>query len=270
MAETRFHAVSTLLFLCFFVLTLSTSAHNAEGVTADNDDIPFLDQESEKNLDIFQLIFGNWLRAKAAWFDSFFEDDTYLAESNETDARASLAVGYSRKDGWEFSPRFRLRLRLPGLEEKARLYISSSEDKRLTDDSDTPIGTVKDDSEKDSVTATFQYFLRKGVNKHLSITAGASFDYLYGGIRARFSQDFGLWNNRFINNLRYYTDDGLENKASIEMDHPLNSKLMFRGIVSGDWYRDEVGFDHAIRLRVYQFIDIHHSARYEAGFYCVA
>lgn len=233
----------------------------------DPDDIPFLDDEKEQELDEFHDNFGSWLEEKAVWFDSFFDEDNYIEETNETNAKASLSVGYSRKDDIEFSPRFRLRLRLPHLENKARLIISASDDNGLSDDSTSLIGGVRDNNDRDDLTAGIQYFLRQSVNDHLSLSGGASFDYLYAGVRARYSLDYGEWRNRFTNNLRYYTDDGWENKASIEMDHPLTEKLMFRGILRADWYEDQNGLDHSIHSRVYQFLDVHHSLRYDVGFY---
>ncbi len=269
MARQSQAAPTIFLFCIAYTFLFASFSIAAEATTApgNKEDIPFLDAESEQTLDDFQARFGSWLGSKASWFDSFFDDDNYLEETNETNAKASVTVGYSKDDDVEFAPRFRLRLKLPHLEERARLIISASDDSGIADDSESPIGSVKDDTERKDVTAGFQYFLRQSVSQHLSVTTGASYNYVYGGLRVRFSRDFGLWHSRFINNLYYYTDDGWENKTSIELDHPLTTNLMFRTILNADWAEDEDGIDNAIRFRFYQFLDIYHSLRYDVGFY---
>lgn len=57
----------------------------------------------------------------AEWLDSFFFDDNYRDEANTTKLRLSLSSFTEDGEGTEFKGKFKLRLRLPRLEDRAML-----------------------------------------------------------------------------------------------------------------------------------------------------
>jgi hypothetical protein len=58
-----------------------------------------------------------------------------------------------------------------------------------------------------------------------------------------------------VNNLRYYTDDGWENKATQNLDRPLSEKLLFRTTLAAEWFEEENGVPHSLGFSLFQFLD---------------
>ena len=181
-----------------------------------DDDIPLISDDQERKIDDTHQQASQLLVSAADWLDSFFDDERYILEENTTRARFRLSFGYSRFDGFDFSPRVSFRLKLPKLSKKALLIISSSDD----DDFDTGDNPIDDnprneDNEKSDLSASLRYFLKVGETYHLSATYGVSWGYMYAGLRYRYEYDFGPWQGRLVDTLKYYTDDGFENKQRL-------------------------------------------------------
>ena len=232
------------------------------------DDIPLLDRQQEGEVDAAQDMATSELLWAAQWIDSFFDDGRSTAEENTTRGTLALGLGYSRKDSFEIKPRFDLRLRLPHLSNRLNLFISAAEDKDFNADSD-PISShpAHGDAEKREMNAGLRYFLTESRKYNLSFDSGASWDYLFAGVRFRYLQDFGIWRGRFANQLRYYSDDGLKNVTSYDLERELASKLLFRATTSVNLYENEDGIPHAQHFRVYQVLSPLQALSYEIGLY---
>lgn len=236
----------------------------AQEVPKPEDDIPLLNEEQEERLDQAHEDASQWLIEKALWFDSFFDDENYSSEINKSRIKISLKAGYSEKDEFEFKPRASIRLRLPKLENRANLIISGSDDSEF--DADETILTdlsLHKDSEDNQVKAGLQYFLREKKNTNISLSGGLSFDYLYVGLRYRRSRNISEWRYRFINDIRYYTDDGWEDKASMEFDRLLSESLLFRMGLAAEWFEEENGVPHSLTFRTYQLLSRKRAFEYE-------
>ena len=90
---------------------------------------------------------------------------------------------------------------------------------------------------------------------------------MYAGLRYRYVYDFGPWQGRFTDNLKYYTDDGFENQAGIDMERHFSRRWFFRTSVSIDWYEQGDGLPHALHLRFYHILNQHQALKYEVGNY---
>jgi hypothetical protein len=233
-----------------------------------DDDIPLINDEQEQKIDEAHQKASELLVSAADWLDSFFDDDRYNLEENSTRAQLRLSVGYSRFDDFDFSPRVRLRLKLPKLSKKAFLIVSASDDDDF-DASDNPISDNprNEDNEKSDLSAALRYFLKVGKDYHLSTTFGISWGYMYAGLRYRYEYDFGPWQGRLVDNLKYYTDDGFENILSLDIERYFSRHWFFRTNGTVNWYEEEDGLPHSLSFQLYQVLNRHQALQYEVSNY---
>jgi len=251
----------------FTCRTFATEPPKDWGVTQ-GEDIPMLDEAKEKSLDELQAGASAKLLDVANWIDSFFDDDRSIDEENTTRATIKLSLGYSRNDKFEIKPRFDWRLKLPKLSSRAQLFISASEDEDFNVESDPTANiAAHEDSDNSQLTAGLKWFLKESDKYNVSFDTGASWDYLFAGIRLRSIQDYGKWQGRFTDRLRYYTDDGLENKMSYDLERRVTEKTMFRTTTSVNWFEDEDGFPHSQYFRLYHVLSEFQAISYESGVY---
>ena len=208
------------------------------------------------------------LLSAANWVDAFFADERYLIEENKTRAKLRLSFGYTRIDNFEFSPRVDLQFKVPRLSKKASLIISTSDDDGFDAD-ENPISDDprNDDSESSDLSASLRYYLKIGNQYHLSTTFGASLTYLYGGLRYRYQYDFGPWQGRFNNTVKWYTDDGWENKATIDMERHFSKRWFFRTTANLDWNEEYDGLPHSLTFQLYHVLNRDRALLYTIGNY---
>lgn len=232
------------------------------------EDIPMLSQEQEQSLDEAQQLASETLLAAADWIDSFFDEERIIVEENTSRATVKLAMGYSKNDNFEIKPRLDVRLKMPRLSERANLFLEAAEDKDFNIES-TPLGDrlANNDGEDNELTAGIRYFLRETKKYNIIFDGGISWDYLFAGMRYRSVQDFGRWQGRFTNRLRYYTDDGLENKTSYDLERRLNDNWLFRTTTGVVLSEEEEGIPHSQYFRVFQVLSAHQAISYESGVY---
>ena len=225
-----------------------------------------MDQSKEQKLDELQQKGSQYVTGAAQWLDSFFNDPRYIAEENRTRARISLKLGYDRFDEFEVKPGLRLRLRLPGLEDRAKFYLKAGDDD-FDIDSNSIIETENDRDE--DVTAGFKYFLKQTEKYNISTGVGASTSYVYAGLRFRHLHPFfsTTWKGRFTNRLRYYSDDGWENKAAYDIERYLGDKFFFRTSFTGVLQEVDDNIPLSAVARLYQVIDIDRALQYDLGTY---
>ena len=112
--------------LLFFCVSLALAEFDPDPGTQGND-IPLISDDYERKVDATHQKTSELLLSAADWLDSFFGDDRYSLEENTTRVKLRLSYGYSRFDGYEFSPRVSLQLKLPKLSKKALLIVGISE-----------------------------------------------------------------------------------------------------------------------------------------------
>jgi len=263
--------ITPIAILAFFLLSSEvTSARNPpeNWGAVQGEDLPILDEEQEKSLDGAQVLASEKLLGAAEWIDSFFDDDRIFVEENTTRATLRLTLGYSKNDDFEIKPRFDLRLRLPRLSERANLFIEAGDDEDFNIEDD-PLGDRlgDEDGTRNELSAGLRNFFRQSKKMNISFDAGFSWDYLFAGARYRSIQDFGEWLGRFTNRLRYYTDDGLENRTSYDLEKRLHPSWLFRATSSINLYEEEDGIPHSQYFRFYQVLSSHQAVSYESALY---
>ncbi|TKB06929.1 hypothetical protein [Desulforhopalus sp. IMCC35007] len=232
------------------------------------DDLPLLAAENEQLVDNAQIQATEFLYQTAEWIDSFFDDGRFSAEDNESRATLKLSMGYSENDNFEIKPRLDVRLKLPKLSSRTQLIIEAAEDTDFNID-DSPVDDYPqhEDSENSQLQAALRFFLKESDTYNFSFDAGGSWDYLYGSFRARAIQDFDDWLGRFTNRLRWYTDDGWENRVTYDLESQFTDELFFRATTSLNYYETRDGFPHSQTFRLYQVLNSIRALSYETGIY---
>lgn len=232
------------------------------------DKLPLLTEENEQTIDNAQAEASALLYQTAEWIDSFFDDGRFSAEENESRATLKLSMGYSKNDNFEIKPRLDVRLKLPKLSSRTQLIIEAAEDGDFNID-DSPVDNYgqHEDSENNQLQAALRFFLKDSETYNVSFDAGASWDYLYGSFRVRAIQDFDKWLGRFTNRLRWYTDDGWENRTTYDLESHFSQELFFRATTSVNYYETEDGFPHSQQFRLYQVLNSIRAISYETGVY---
>ena len=120
-----------------------------------------------------------------------------------------------------------------------------------------------------SHSAGIQYFLALGERYNLSTDFGLSVGYAFAGLRYRYEHPlFGnLWVGRFTDRMRYYTDDGWENKVSYDIERNLGERYFLRTTLTGIVAERFDGLPFSGVARLYQVIDIERAILYDAGAY---
>jgi len=263
-----FIVMAGILVGVLFACTSSSAAEFDPEPGIQDDDLPLLSDEQERKVDDVHQKTSQLLASAADWLDSFFDEERYLLEENTTRAKLRLSFGYSRFDGFDFSPRVSLRLKLPKLSKKAFLVVGASDDDDF-EVGDNPISDDprNEDNEKSDLSAALRYFLKVGKNYNFSTTAGISWGYMYAGLRYRYTYDFGAWQGRATDTVKYYTDDGFENKLQLDLERHFSRRWFFRTTGSVDWYEEKDGLPHALRFRLYHILNRHQALQYEVSNY---
>ncbi|MCP3888704.1 MAG: hypothetical protein GY702_07495 [Desulfobulbaceae bacterium] len=263
--------------LCFFVILCSSNVASF-GATPEKKpqnwgveqggDIPLLIDSHEQALDDAQAEASEILLQTARWIDSFFDDERFVSEDNESRASLKLSLGYSKNDEFEVKPRMDIRMKLPKLSSRAQLIITASDDTDF--DIENEPGSIRpgdDENEKNDITAALRFFLKESEKYNIVFDTGVSWSYLYGSIRYRAIQDFDQWLGRFTNRLRWYTDDGWENKVTYDLETHFRENLFFRSSTSANFYETEDGLLHSQYFTLYQVLGSMRVVTYEAGVY---
>lgn len=201
--------------------------------------------------------------------DSFFKEDTYLAEENTSSLRIRLDTVVTDGEGAEFSINPTLRLVLPHTENRLHLEIMSSADRNFdTLYEKTPMALKQfDQTKKESPTATLRYFFRARDNQSISMVAGTRFDdgnlVFYTGPRYRGTFVYEIWTFQFIEWLRWTSDDGMESNTVFDVDRALTETLLMRTRLFGDWLNSKNEFSHGIRFLLFQAISNSSALAYE-------
>lgn len=201
--------------------------------------------------------------------DAFFKEDTYQAEENTTSLRIRLDTILIEGEGTDFRINPALKLALPYTEKKMHLEIMSAADRNFDILYEkTPLALKQfDQTKKESPTATLRYFFSITDRESISMVAGARSDdgrltfYIGPRYRATFAHRF--WSFRFIEWLRWTSDDGMESNTVFDSDLSLTKKFLLRMRLYGDWRTSKDDFYHGIRFLLFQSISNRRAMGYE-------
>jgi len=157
--------------------------------------------------------------------DSFFVTDDYATfNDNDSRVRLRLDADHYENAGWDISPRIKLQLVMPGLQNRLRLVVNDGD----VEESGQP---ANDDSKDNDV--AFRWVTNMGDNIALSYDLGIRIQG--GGVDefARVNAGItypvaGEWQGQTTNRLYYYASAGWRNDFAQRFDRSYGDDLLFR------------------------------------------
>lgn len=195
------------------------------------------------------------IRTAAAWLDSFLADERSLAEENQTWARLRFDVGLEEGEGVGFDLRPKIRVALPSAKRRAQLTFSGETDSDTTLNSDVveEVHEEFEDPDEKNRTIGANYFLKETTRNNVRLGAGLKSNLAaYGDVRLRHLAPLGSWDLRGTERLRYYTDNGFESIATVDLERRLSPVLFVRATTRGSWFETDPGYYYSQSLALYQ------------------
>lgn len=246
--------ISILPLFCLICLLLASSLYAPDGFPQAGQPQPeepdALEPEEATAADDTHKAVSQSINNAARWIDSFFDDDTYIAEDATTTLRLSQAIFLERGESQQYKTRVNVKIDVPRFKNKLNLFAGGEADDERT--SDAPINSIQDTT--NDPFAGFQYFAKSTNKVNLSLTAGVKFDSaeLFVGPRLRRTFALGTWNLRFIQRVRWFTDSGWEVPTRFDLETLFGDHLFFRNTVEGRWREKDDGYRYEIRPTLFQ------------------
>jgi len=174
----------------------------------------------------------------AAWFDGFFGTGRGIDGTGETQGRAGLSGFWDQRDGFDPKFRFRVKLALPALNDRANLMVGRGDEQEII--------------EERTLGATMRFDIDQLLTEHIMLRSSN-----YGNVAQ--SNDI----------------EGLEWESSLFLFHALSNRkaLTYRVMVLGKTQAEEplanYGFEFRFRRRVYRdwlFLELISSATWPKEF----
>ena len=245
-----FSRLSRACSLVFFILVLQVPAW-AQNPT------PGFHTPLEAHIDTVHRHLSEMVSETAVQIDDFFLDDRVLEEDNMTRLVFRPGISWEDDDGVKSFARFSLRLRVPKIEKRFNLFLSSA----VEDESDaehTPLDPPEElpgDRDENGINAALQYLLKTGREKNVRFQAGARLSgepQLYGGYRFRYYTQAGNHGLRFVQTSRFFTKDYWDLRATMDVEHKYSDAYLARFTTDVAWYdQGDDGFPHGLSLSLY-------------------
>ena len=199
---------------------LPTGVGHGYAQTTDPDPSPPLETKTGK-VDHYHQRTEKLLLDTAEWIDKFFGTEIYESEINKTYLRIQLTGFLEDGEGLDFKSRFRLRLKLPNTEKRFRVTVASSPDEIEREDDMSDDTTIERMEEvDDNLTTALEYFFLDKKRHNMKFSVGATIRdsslVAYGGTRYRYQVDVRRWTLRFVERVRWYTDDGWDSRSELD------------------------------------------------------
>ena len=228
---------------------------------------------SPENGGIFDSLYGgvsHGFLSSANWLDSFFGDERYVAEVNQSQLKVRFDAFREGSTGVDYRrPNFDLRLVLPQLRKKTRLVISGDPNVDVdatTGQPGSPGATIAHSQERNLTTQLqvvpvetkrSNFSIRAGVKLHngkLSILAGPRYRYLI---------PLDPWDLRFTQEFVWSTDMRWQSRTRFDLERSLPSDLFFRTTLEGVWSENVIGYPYSLSLVLRQPLDNNRALQYE-------
>ncbi len=180
-----------------------------------------------------------------AWFDGFFGDEHYDSASRQTFGRIGFSGFWDQRDGFDPRVRFRAKLALPALSERANVMVGRGDQKEFVEEKRTPSNSIPsnfDRVEDDSFLIGLGYQKDKGLKRGYSFSVGVK---LHAPpepyVKAKYRRSWELTDSTLVQ-LRpivyWKSDEGLGSTLHTDLDHLLSEKYMLRWSTSTNISQD--------------------------------
>ncbi len=222
-------------------------------------------------VDAWHRALSGTITGSADWIDSFFYDERYEAEENQSRLLLRLESFTEDGEGTDLKLKASLRIGIPYAQKRLKLIVVGEPDEE-PDIEGTSGSTVRrsfDRIDKNDVSVSLQHAIMQELNRYLSTRLGFVFRgwktrlFLEGRYRSFF--DLDPWGVRFTERLRWYTDKGWESRATLDFERPLSERFFFRTTAEGDWLEDQDGFPHSLTFSLSQLLSQRRAIEYSWG-----
>ncbi len=179
---------------------------------------------------IYQTVCGT-----VAWFDGFFGDKRFDAASRETYGRVSLSGFWDQRDGFDPKLRFRAKLALPALKDRANLMIGRGDDRDFIEERETPSDSIPSNFngvDDDSFLIGLGYRRGTGLKRGMSFSVGVKLRVPpQPYVKAKYRRAWELSNATLLRArpLVYWkSDEGFGSTLGLDLDHLLSDRFMVR------------------------------------------
>jgi len=178
--------------------------------------------------DVWQRSFTDSMDFTVKQLDGLFKGDNQAAASNQARAEGRVQLAWEPRTGMlsDTDVRFRIRVRLPALQDRVDLLLSDNEDE--TQDNTIRAARNTDNNDRDRTTIALRF--RPEQDSHYSFRIGAGRrDQLY--VKARYRDAVALnskWAMLYDSEMYFYSRDGLGAEAGLAFQYDLNEKHLFR------------------------------------------
>jgi hypothetical protein len=219
----------------------------------------------QKAVDAMHAGISIGVEATARRVDSFFADDRFYADSTETYASLGARGTWESSSDDDYVARVRVRLDLPGTEERLRFFIEGGDPEDNDVGGATSIPRAFDDPDYNvgleaQLEDTGQWDIRPAVG----ITSGSPVD-VFVRLRATRYEQLGNWLMRFSAGVAEYVDDGTEAQTRIDFDREIHDRLLFRSGLKARYRDSKDHIDVTQQFNLFQKVGNRTAVAYGAG-----
>ena len=200
----------------------------------------------------------NFVQDTVRAIDGFFVNSEYSTfNDKKTRVRIRLNSDYIQKHGWEFSPKLKLHLVLPGLGDRLRLVVNDDQG------ADVDQASPNADEENDIALRWIgRQNKRRGYSFDLGLRTKSGNLDPFARINAGFEYDLiGKWVGQSTNRLYYYVETGLRNDFRQYFNRTLSEKFLLRSRTRLQYFEENVSNPF-----IEQKFSLYHSVRPERKF----
>ncbi len=218
-----------------------------------------------KTLDLLHTGISAGVEQSARKVDSFFADDRFYSDTNESYARVSGETTWEAGDGSSSQARVRARIDLPGTRERLRLFMEGGDPESDSSNESSSIPKALDSNDYNigleaQLEDTGQWDIRPGAG----VKAGLPPDPFLR-LRAIRYERFHGWLLRFAAGAAEYLDDGTELQTTLDFDRKIDPQWLFRSS-SRVRYRDSKDRIEALQqFSLFQKLSDRKALAYEIG-----
>jgi hypothetical protein len=208
----------------------------------------------------------------AVWLDSFFGDERYQAEVNQSYFKMRFDAFREGNGGMAFlKPNFELRLVLPQLRQKTRLVISGDPNVDIDTTKSQPVtpapGTQLQPGSTRKVTTALEYVPVETKQSNFSIRAGVKLHAgeiaILAGPRYRYLIPLDPWEFRFTQEVIWSSDMRWQSRTRFDLERSLPYDLFFRSSLEGLWSENVFGYPYALSFILRKPLDTNRALQYE-------
>lgn len=205
----------------------------------------------------------------ANWLDSFFDDERAVQEENQSTLRVYSELFKQKGNSADFNLRFQLRLVLPRAKKRLSLLVSGDGDDELNSDNSQGQNLTErfQGRDEENVATSLWYTFLANQKNNLSLSLGFRLSegspVVYAGPRYRRLLKFNFWNMRFIERIRYYSNNGWESRTILDLERPVLEDCLFRTTFDGTWLEGVPGYYYNVDLFLYQPLKDYRALQYE-------